>query len=87
MCEVASASLATQNIQSHLILHTNKSQSYDLGIYNYNAGAVVGNIERFSKKKKIFLISKRARILVALELKSRRIGSRKILSRKFTDKI
>jgi hypothetical protein len=40
------------------------SQSYDFLIYNYNASAVVGYIERFLKYKK--LITKRARLLVAL---------------------
>jgi hypothetical protein len=37
------------------------SQSYDFGIYNYNASAVVGYIERFLKKKAKFFISKRKR--------------------------
>jgi hypothetical protein len=41
------------------------SQSYDFGIYNYNASFVVGQIV-LSKYKKLPLFSKRTRLLGAL---------------------
>jgi hypothetical protein len=36
-----------------------RGQSHDFGIYNYNTSVVVCRLERFSKQKEIFLVSKR----------------------------
>jgi hypothetical protein len=43
-----------------------RSRSYDFRIYNYNAGVVVGYIESLFNWKKILLLSKHAKLLVAL---------------------
>jgi hypothetical protein len=42
------------------------SQSYDLGIHNCNASVVGNRLERFSRQKKILLLSKYTRLLVVL---------------------
>jgi hypothetical protein len=47
---------------------TSRRQSYDFGVYKYNASAAVGQ-SVFSKEKKIFFfIPKRTRLHVALKI-------------------
>jgi hypothetical protein len=53
-----------------------RTQSYDFWIHNYVQRQRYRRLEHFSKLKKFFF-SKRNRLLVALLLGSRRIGSRK----------
>jgi hypothetical protein len=43
-----------------------RSQSYDFWIYNYNASVVGSTLELFLKYKKLFFISKRTKLLMAV---------------------